>query len=118
MDEKKLKDGIDRLKNMIKPNGVIDIEYTLKHIEDNEYYMSVTYIVPDGSPYLNNLSRVESNMFRVDLNNELKRNILSYINVKVIITSSSIAAESYHKGREGHSQRQNEAIEKLKGLLL
>lgn len=117
MNVEKVKEGINKLKDMIKPEGVIDIKYTLEPIEKNEFYMSVKYIVPDDSPYLRIHSMSQNDIFRQDLNRELKTNIDAYMNVRVIITSSGITSESYYEEREGHSRRQNESIEKIKGLL-
>ena len=53
-DIKKIEKFIDRLIEIIKPNGVIDIEYKIdpKPVGKDEYYMEVTYIVPDDSNML------------------------------------------------------------------
>ena len=75
MNVEKVKEGINKLKDMIKPEGVIDIKYTLEPIEKNEFYMSVKYIVPDDSPYLRIHSMSQNAIFRQDLNRELKTNI-------------------------------------------
>jgi len=78
MSEDKLTKLIKKMINVIKPNGVLDIEFRLVPlgIRDDEFYMETTYIVPDDSPLLNMGKSPRSfNDIRMGWNNELKKSI-------------------------------------------
>jgi hypothetical protein len=99
MSEDKLTKLIKKMINVIKPNGVLDIEFRLVPlgIRDDEFYMETTYIVPDDSPLLNMGKSPRSfNDIRMGWNNELKKSIKNYFNTNVIISSTSVSSESYH----------------------
>jgi hypothetical protein len=77
MSEEKLSKLIKKMINVIKPNGVLDIEFRLVPlgIRDDEFYMETTYIVPDDSPLLNMGKSPRSfNDIRMGWNDELKNN--------------------------------------------
>lgn len=79
------------------PDGVVDIEYDIEPIEKDEYYLDVTFIVPDDSPLL--FKRNETLMMRdrIEMREELKRKILGFFGKKVIINNTGVRAESYHR---------------------
>jgi len=87
---------IKKLTNVIKPKGVSDIEFELKLIDGNEYYMSISYILPDDSEFLRSNNMRNSDMIRREWNNEMKKTIKNYFDVDVIITRSGISTESYY----------------------
>ena len=96
MSEDKLTKLIKKMINVIKPNGVLDIEFRLVPlgIRDDEFYMETTYIVPDDSPLLNMGKSPRSfNDIRMGWNNEIKTAIKNYFNTDVIINSSGISSE-------------------------
>ena len=80
---------------LIKPNGVLSIEFSLEKMFDNddEYYMSMTYIVPDDSPYLNSGNRT----IRIVWDTEIRKTIENYFKVRVIINNTSVSSETFHK---------------------
>ena len=98
MSKEQLTNAIKKLTNVIKPNGVLGVTFRLQPlgIRDDEYYMNITYIVPDDSKFLT------LNPFSVDKdsryywNHQIKKTIKNYIGVDVIINSSSISSESYY----------------------
>jgi hypothetical protein len=99
MSEDKLTKLIKKMINVIKPNGVLDIEFRLVPlgIRDDEFYMETTYIVPDDSPLLNMGKSPRSfNDIRMGWNNEIKKSIKNYFNTDIIINSSGVSSESYH----------------------
>jgi|688.fasta_scaffold221993_2 hypothetical protein len=99
MSEDKLTKLIKKMINVIKPNGVLDIEFRLVPlgIRDDEFYMEITYIVPDDSPLLNMGKSPRSfNDIRMGWNNEIKKSIKNYFNTDIIINSSGVSSESYH----------------------
>jgi hypothetical protein len=95
---------IDKMFSVIKPKGVSDIEYKLDPLsirdDDNEFYMSITYVVPDDSEYLRGPNNIRQSSIRDDVriewNRHIKKTIESYFDVKVIINSTGIRSESYH----------------------
>ena len=104
MSEEQLTNAIKKLTNVIKPNGVLGITFRLEPlgIRNDEYYMNITYIVPDDSPLLKMGKSPRSfNDIRIKWNYEIKNSIKNYFNTDVIINSSGISSESYYN-------RQNE----------
>ena len=97
MNQKQLEKMIGKMMNIIKPNGVSNMEFVLDPINKNEYYMEVTYIVPDGSEFLRSNNMRTSDDYRDKWNREIKNTIKNYFDVEVIISSSSIKSESYHE---------------------
>jgi hypothetical protein len=93
MSEEQLTNAIKKLTNVIKPNGVLGITFRLGTFND-EYYMTITYIVPDDSK-LKSL-RLDSDDIRIRWNYEIKTAIKNYFNTDVIINSSGISSESYY----------------------
>lgn len=102
MSEEQLTNAIKKLTNVIKPNGVLGITFRLEPlgIRNDEYYMNITYIVPDDSE-LTSL-RLDSDDIRIRWNYEIKTAIKNYFNTDVIINSSGISSESYY-----NKQRKN-----------
>jgi hypothetical protein len=99
MSEDKLTKLIKKMINVIKPNGVLDIEFRLVPlgIRDDEFYMNVTYVVPDDSPLLKMGKSPRSfNDIRMGWNNEIKKSIKNYFNTDIIINSSGVSSESYY----------------------
>lgn len=96
MSEEQLTNAIKKLTNVIKPNGVLGITFRLEPlgIRNDEYYMNITYIVPDDSE-LKSL-RLDSDDIRIRWNYEIKTAIKNYFNTDVIINSSGISSESYY----------------------
>lgn len=97
MTQEQLEKMIGKMMNIIKPNGVSNMEFVLDFINKNEYYMGVTYIVPDGSEFLRSNNMRTSDDYRDKWNREIKNTIKNYFDVEVIINSSSIKSESYHE---------------------
>jgi hypothetical protein len=98
MSQEKLTKLIRKMTNVIKPKGVLDIEFHLEPlgIRDDEYYMNITYIVPDDSEYLRSSNMRFSDNKRINWNSEIKNSIKGYFNVDVIINSTGIKSESYY----------------------
>ena len=119
MNEKQLRMALVKLMDIILPKEVIDIDYDIEPTDTkDEYYMSVTYIVPDDSQYLRSHNMRQSDLFRMELNDELKRNIWAYLNVRVIINSTGIRSESYNERVNESDTKQKDAIQKLNKFFL
>jgi hypothetical protein len=95
MNQKQLEKMIGKMINIIKPNGVSDMGFNLEPLDDDEYYMRVIYIVPDGSEFLRRDNMNKTDVYRDQWNREIKNTIKNYFNVNVIISSSNITSESY-----------------------
>jgi hypothetical protein len=100
----KAKQLIGKMIDVIKPNGVLDIVFSLEPlgIRDNEFYMNIRYVVPDDSEYLRSKNMRNSDYVRLGWNNEIKNSINNYFNIKVIINSTGISSQSYY-----NSQKEN-----------
>ena len=88
--------------NIIKPPGVIDIDFKLDEVsvnDSNYYYMDISYIVPDKSEYLNGFK--DSTRIRMDWNNEIRKTISDYFGVRVMINATGIVSEPYYKIMKG-----------------
>jgi hypothetical protein len=99
MSEEQLTKLIKKMTNLIKPNGVLGITFRLEPlgIRNDEYYMNITYIVPDDSPLLKMGKSPRSfNDIRMEWNYGIKNSIKNYFNTDVIINSSGISSESYY----------------------
>lgn len=95
MNPKQLKMMIGKMMNVIKPNGVSDMGFVLGPLDDNEYYMGVTYVVPDGSEFLRRDNVNKTDVYRGQWNREIKNTIKNYFDIDVIINSSGVQSESY-----------------------
>lgn len=104
MDEKTLTKLINKMIGVIKPKHVLDIKYTLEPMgdgDDDHYYMSINYIVPDDSPLLKMGKSLRSlNDIKMEWNHEIKKSIKNYFNVDVIINSTGMSSESYHNNQK------------------
>jgi hypothetical protein len=84
---------IRRYLNLSKPNGISDIEFELRPTGDeSEYYMYLTYIVPDGSEYL----RLEKERVRYTWNSHIQKDIYNFFGLKVMITQTGIRNEKFN----------------------
>lgn len=101
MNQKQLEKMIGKMMNVIKPNGVSDMSFNLEPMGPysfkDEYYMRVTYVVPDGSEFLRRDNMKKTDVYRDQWNREIKNTIKNYFNVNVVISSSNITSESYHE---------------------
>lgn len=89
---------ISKLFSVIKPKGVIDIDFNVEPLEinDDEYYLSITYVVPDDSEFLRSHSTRDSDRYRLLWNKHLVNTIESYFNTKVFVINSSIISKSFY----------------------
>jgi hypothetical protein len=98
MSQEKLEKMITKMVGVIKPNGVSFIDFDLENIGENEYYMSVGYVVPDDSPYLKRSTSTRTfDDIRNEWNSSLRQSIKNFFDTKVIINSSGVSSESFYK---------------------
>ena len=98
MSQENLETAIRKMLSVIKPTEVSFVDFDLTPIDKDEYYMSVKYVVPDDSPILKvkTSPRVYDDL-RMKWNEEMKKNLKHFFNVKVIITSTGLNSESWYK---------------------
>lgn len=89
-----LEKNIKRMLSIIKPEGVSMIDFELDPIKEDEYYLKLTYVVPDDSPYMK-VNRKEDP--RPDWNRTILYSIRDYFNTRVIINNTGLTTESYYK---------------------
>jgi hypothetical protein len=92
----KAKQLINKMIEVVKPKGVSNIKFNLQPLKDDEFYMNITYIVPDDSEYLRSNNMRNSDNVRMDWNYEIKNSIKNYFDIRVIINSTSISSQSYY----------------------
>jgi hypothetical protein len=98
MSQENLENAIRKMLSVIKPTEVSFVDFDLTPIDKDEYYMSISYVVPDDSPILKvkTSPRVYDDL-RMRWNEEMKKNLKHFFNVKVIITSTGLNSESWYK---------------------
>jgi hypothetical protein len=95
---------IRRYLNISKPEGVSKVMFELRPTGDeNEYYMDITYIVPEDSQYLqqdkpNNPRETYVN-YRYYLNYHISKDIKNYFGLEVIINNSGTITEKFNYGK-------------------
>lgn len=80
--------------SVIKPEGVIEIDFRFYPYSENEFYLSLDYIVPDGSEYMTWPRKKDP---RDKWNPVIKKTLESYLDIRVIITNTGLTTESYYK---------------------
>lgn len=87
--------------NISKPSGVSDIEFELRPTgDDNEYYMKITYIVPEDSKYLKDYNPNSTYVnYRYEWNSHIQKDIYNFFGLKVIISNSGTRNEKFNYGK-------------------
>jgi hypothetical protein len=98
ISQENLENSIRKMLSVLKPTEVSFVDFDLTPIDKDEYYMSISYIVPDDSPILKvkTSPRVYDDL-RMKWNEEMKKNLKNFFNAKVIITSTGLSSESWYK---------------------
>ena len=96
MNQEQLQKFIDKLVNVVKPKGVEHIDCKLESLNNqyDEYYLDITYVFPDNSPYLG--KHLTGPQIRSEWDSQIKKTIRNYIGVDVIINSSSFKSKSFY----------------------
>jgi hypothetical protein len=93
---------IRRYLNISKPNGVSDIEFDLEPTGDKgEYYMEITYIVPEDSKFLHYKPKPNEEYFNHGYfwGYQIKKDIYNFFGLNVIINNSGIRSEKFNYGK-------------------
>ena len=90
---------IRRYLNISKPLGVSEIKFNLEPTGDkSEYYMDITYIVPEDSKFLHYKPKPNEEYFnhRYFWGHQIKKDIYNFFGLKVIINNSGIRSEKFN----------------------
>jgi hypothetical protein len=86
--------------NISKPSGVSKVEFDLRPIDD-EYYMNITYVVPEDSKYLkvdNRPNDIHVN-YRSKWNHHITKDLKDYFGINVYINQSGTRNEKFNYGK-------------------
>lgn len=99
MSKENLEKNIKKMLSVIRPDGVLMIDFELDNFfrSDNEYSLSLTYVVPDNSPYLKLSNKGFSDDTRTRWNKEIKKSIENYFDTGVLINQSGLSSETFYK---------------------
>ena len=89
---------IRRYLNISKPEGVLKIAFEITPVGDeNEYYMKITYVVPDDSKYLKaNDKNLIPVRYRDEWNHHITKDLKDYFGLKVYINQSGTRNENFY----------------------
>ena len=91
-DLNKMNRLIKKILSVIKPDGVLEIKFKLEPISDDEYYLSLKYIVPDDSPALN---RKTVDNYIYQWTDPIHKTIQDYLGISVYIKNKGISSKSF-----------------------
>lgn len=100
MSQEQIERAINKMINAIKPNDVLSIDIEVIPLEVTskyEYYLNITYVVPEDSEFLRNSNMRYSDYVRMKWNKEILDNLKNYLGIDIIINSSGVRSESYHQ---------------------
>ena len=119
--EQEIYNRITKLERLLKPEGVLELKFRIEQFDDNRFHCNITFIVPDGSPYLD-ITRGSLDK-RIEWSKEITDKVWLFLNVRLLPSSTSISSKSYMDRQkmldEGQiKSRQNEALDKIQKMLL
>jgi hypothetical protein len=89
---------IRRYLNISKPEGVSKITFEITPVGDeSEYYMKITYVVPDDSKYLKvNDKNLIPVRYRYEWNHQITKDLKDYFGLKTYINQSGTRNENFY----------------------
>ena len=87
-----VKKSIGAILSVLKPKGVLEIKFDVKPISDDEYYLTLKYIVPDDSPALN---RKTVDNYIYQWTDPIHKTIQDYLGISVYIKNKGISSKSF-----------------------
>jgi hypothetical protein len=100
MSQEQIERAINKMISVIKPTDVLSVDIEVHPLGLDkvkyEYYLGITYIVPDDSEFLRSSNMEYSDYNRMKWNKEILDNLKNYLGIDVIINSSGVKSESYH----------------------
>ena len=99
MSQEQIESAINKMISIIKPNDVLSVDIEVHHLDlgvKYDYYLNITYVVPDDSEFLRSSNMRYSDYNKMKWNKEILDNLKGYLGIDVIINSSGVSSESYH----------------------
>jgi len=96
IDKKRLTKLVNDIVNSSKPSEVVKIDTKLFHISKNEFYLDVTYVLPDdnGLMSIHNMHILEN--LKLGWNVAITKTLKGFLNIEVIINNTGVTSESYY----------------------
>ena len=90
--DESIKKSIGAILSVLKPKGVLEIKFDAEPISDDEYYLTLKYIVPDDSPALN---RKTVDNYRYQWTDPIHKTIQDYLGISVFINQIGVSSKSF-----------------------
>jgi len=101
MSQEQIESAINKMISIIKPNDVLSVDIELHPIGLDEvkyeYYLNITYIVPDDSEFLRSSNMRYSDYNKMKWNREILDNFRNYLGIYTLINSSVVMSESNYQ---------------------
>jgi len=101
MSQEQIERAINKMIGIIKPTDVLSIDIKVLPIGLDEvkfeYYLNITYIVPDDSEFLRSSNMRYSDYNKMKWNREILDNFRNYLGIYTLINSSVVMSESNYQ---------------------
>jgi hypothetical protein len=100
MSQEQIERAINKMINVIKLNDVLSVDIEVHHLDlgvKYDYYLNITYVVPDDSEFLRSSNMRYSDYNKMTWNKEILDNLKNYIGIDTLINSSVVMSESNYQ---------------------
>ena len=100
MSQEQIERAINKMINVIKLNDVLSVDIKVYHLGlgvKYDYYLNITYVVPDDSEFLQSSNMRYSDYNKMTWNKEILDNLKNYMGIDTLINSSVVMSESNYQ---------------------
>jgi hypothetical protein len=100
MSQEQIERAINKMINVIKLNDVLSVDIKVYHLDlgvKYDYYLNITYVVPDDSEFLRSSNMRYSDYNKMTWNKEILDNLKNYMGIDTLINSSVVMSESNYQ---------------------
>jgi hypothetical protein len=100
MSQEQIERAINKMINVIKLNDVLSVDIKVYHLGlgvKYDYYLNITYVVPDDSEFLRSSNMRYSDYNKMKWNKEILDNLKNYLGIDTLINSSVVVSESNYQ---------------------
>ena len=100
MSQEQIERAINKMINVIKLNDVLSVDIKVYHLDlgvKYDYYLNITYVVPDDSEFLRSSNMRYSDYNKMRWNKEILDNLKNYMGIDTLINSSVVMSESNYQ---------------------
>jgi hypothetical protein len=100
MSQEQIERAINKMINVIKLNDVLSVDIKVYHLAlgvKYDYYLNITYVVPDDSEFLRSSNMRYSDYNKMTWNKEILDNLRNYLGIDTLINSSVVVSESNYQ---------------------